>query len=243
MSIIANMAQTENGDGLYLLTVYGHSVIYADSVCFFTDYEKALRVQKDLQDKIDIYKKEEKEHWKDRCWVNPKYVSKEYGNPTAVVVKVSYDEFDKVRPEYADIIKNQINPRPLKEIPSSGPGCWFDSLKSAKKRYDEKVGALCDSLDGHNAYTKTKGTQTSPSSLYVVTDYHMDDDYMNSKIIGVFTDPELAQDAQSKVGASYGLDVVHGTWSEKNFVELIGFDCNESIDPKEINYYRMKIVI
>lgn len=231
-------SQTNNGDCLYLLTVFSHSLSYADSVCFFTDYQRAVSIKTKLQEKIDSYMIEQKEYWKDRCFVNPEYV-KEYGNPTAVVVRIPFDELDQVSRKYADIVKNQVNPRPLKELPSSGPGCWFDYLKSAKKDHDDKAGALCESINNaHKAHTKTKGTQTRPSTLYVVTDFHMDEDFLNSKIIGVFTDPELAQDAQSKVGASYGMDVVFSTWSEKHFVELVGL---EDVDPKEVDYLRMKI--
>jgi len=235
--------QTENGDCLYLLTVFSHSVCYADSVCFFTDYERAVTVKTQLQDRIDAHLIEQKEYWKNRCWVNPKYV-KDYGNPIAVVVKVSYSELNKVTPEYVELVKNYTNPRPLKEIPSSGPGCWFDYLKSEKKEYDEKTGAVCESFDAHNAETKnkSKGTQTRFPALYVVTDYFMDENYKNSKLIGVFTDPELAQDAQAKVGMIYGLDVVYSTYSDKNFVELIGLD-DKSIDPEEVQFHRMKITI
>ncbi len=233
--------QTDNGDCLYLLTVYSHCVSYADSVCFFTDYERAVSVKTELQEKIDARMIEQKEYWKDRCWVNPEYV-KEYGNPLAVVVKVPYSEFDKVTQEYKDVVINTTNPRPLKELPSSGPGCWFDFLKSGKKEYDEKTGALCESVDAHNADTKTKGTQTKSHVLYVVTDFYMDENYSNSKVVGVFTDPELAQDAQAKVGASYGLDVVYGTWDDKHFVELVGLDY-KYIDPKEVEFHRMKITV
>lgn len=233
--------QTDNGDCLYLLTVYGHSVTYVDSVCFFTDYERANSIKTQLQEKVDAYLIEQKEYWKDRCWLNPKYV-KDYGNPTVVVVKVPYSELDKVTPGYADIMKNCTNPRPLKELPSSGHGCWFDHLKSAKNKYDEKTGALCETFDAHNADTKTKCTQTRNTTLYVVTDFYIDEDYMNSKIVGVFEDPELAQEAQAKVGKSYGLDVVHSTWGEKNFVELIGLD-DKNIDPEEVQFHRMKITI
>lgn len=236
-------SQTDNGDCLYLITVFSHIVSYADSVCFFTDYERAVRIKTQLQDRIDAYLIEQKEYWKDRCWVNPEYV-KEYGNPSVVILTVPYSELDKTTPEYSEIIKNYTNPRSLKDLPSSGPGCWFDYIKSAKKEYDEKAGALCETFDIHNAEAKitSKGTQTMFPTLYVVTDYIMDENYKNSKLIGVFTDPELAQDAQAKVGMSYGLDVVYNTWNDKHFVELIGMD-DMSIDPEEVQYYRMKITI
>ena len=228
--------QTDNGDCLYLLAVFSHSVSYADSVCFFTDYERAVSVKTRLQEKIDAYMIEQKEYWKDRIWVNPEYVKDYTGNPTATVLKILCSEFDKVTPEYKDIVESIENPRPLKELPSSGRGCWFDFLKSEKQQYDEKSGALCEIFDAHN-----KGTQTRFPALYVVTDYFINNDYLNSKLVGVFTDPALAQDAQAKVGAKYGLDVVFGTWNENHFVELVGFANDKQIDPEEISYYRMNI--
>ena len=238
--------QTDNGDCLYLLAVFSHCVSYADSVCFFTDYEHATSIKTRLQEKIDAYMKAQEEKWKDHyCWVNPKYVRNYTGNPTAVVLKVPYSELDQVTDEYKDIVENTQNPRPLKELPSSGRGCWFDFLKSEKKDFDEKISALCEADNSHNVATKveTKGTQTRFPALYAVTDYIMDNDYLNSKLIGVFTDPELAQDAQAKVGASYGLDVVFGTWNDKHFVELVGFANEKQIDPEEISYYRMRISV
>lgn len=228
--------QTDNGDCLYLLTVYSHCVYYADTVCFFTDYERVVSVKTKLQEKIDAHIIQQKKYWKDRCWVNPNYV-RDYGNPIVVVVPVPYSELDEVQPEYRDIVEKYKNERPLKEIPSSGPGCWFDHLKRAKKEYDEKTGALCQLLDDNCATT-----QTRLHELYVVTNFYMDENYSNSKLIGVFNDPEMAQEAQAKVGQSYGLDVVYGTWNEKNFVELVGIG-NESIDPEEVQYHRMKITV
>ena len=228
--------QTDNGDCLYLLTVFSHSVSYADSVCFFTNYDRAINVKTELQEKIDAYMIEQKEYWKGRVWVNPKYVRDYKGHPTAVVLKVPYSELDQVTPEYRDIVEGIDNPRPLKELPSTGRGCWFDFLKSEKKGYDEKIGAICESFDALN-----KGTQTRFPALYVVTDYFINNDYLNSKLVGVFTDPALAQDAQAKVGANYGLDVVFGTWGDNHFVELAGFADDKQIDPEEISYYRMNI--
>lgn len=233
--------QTDNGDCLYLLTVFSCSVCYVDSICFFTNFERANNIKMQLQEKIDAYIVKQKNYWKDRYWVNPKYV-KEDGNPTAIVVKVPYSKLDKVTHEYVDIVKNYTNSRPLKDIPSSGTGCWFDYMKTAKKEYDKKTGASCENFDAHNAVTKTKCTQTRNSTLYVVTDFYIDEDYMNSKVVGVFVDPELAQDAQAKVGKYYGLDVVHSTWGEKHFIELIGLD-GTNIDPEEVHYHRMKITM
>jgi hypothetical protein len=152
-------SQTDNGDCFYLLTVFSHSVCYVDSVCFFTDYKRAVSIKTQLQDRIDAYLIEQKEYWKDRCWVNPKYV-KEYGNPTVVVLTVPYSELDKATPEYSEIIRNYTNPRSLKDLPSSGPGCWFDYLKSEKKGYDEKTGAVCESFDAHNAEAEIKSKET-----------------------------------------------------------------------------------
>lgn len=254
--------QTDNGDCLYLLTVFSHNVYYADSVCFFTNYERAVNVKERLQEKIDARMKVLKESRKEQyCWVIPEYARNYTGNPTAVVLKVPYSELDQPMPEYKDIVENTKNPRPLKEFTSSGLCCWFDFLTLEKKAYDEKIGALCETSDAHNAEAKIQstGTQTRFPSLFVVTDFFIDENYLNSKLIGVFTDPELAQDAQAKVGASYGLDVVFRTWNDKHcvelvpfvvdtyrdkqFVELVGLVDDKKIDPEEVNYYRMRISV
>jgi hypothetical protein len=229
--------QTDQGDCIFLLTVFCPYAYGSESLCFFTDYERALSSKKKLQEVIDAYEKSDKEYSDNSCIrVNPILV-KEYGKPIAEVVKVLYSDFDKVTTGYTDIVTRYKNPWPLQDLPSSGRGCWFDFLKSEKKGYEQKQGALCETID-----QVTKGTQTRFQAMYVVTDFMADDNYLNSQVIGVFTDPELAQDAQAKVAKSYGV-VHYSSFGDKNFVELVGFTSDENINPHTIEYRKTSIIV
>lgn len=223
--------QTCQTDCLFLLTVYSPYVSYADSVCFFTDYERALNVKDRLQEKIEAFITEQQEYWKDRTFPITKYIT-----PVVVVVKVPYSESDNVQPMYVDIIRKNTNVTPLQNLPSSGPGCWFDFLKSEQRNVDEKSGALCESLND-----TSKVTQTMFQALYVVTDYFLGDDFLQSQVVGVFTDPSKAHDVQTKVAKNYGLDVLYNTYNDEHFIELVGFTDGKKIDPVEVNFHRMNI--
>jgi hypothetical protein len=186
-------------------------------VCWFTNYERAISEKAKLQEKIDLYQVKQKEYWKGRVWY-PEPLP-EYGNPLAEVVTIRYDDIDKVNPKYLDIIEKFNIKTPLNALPSTGYRCWFDFLKEQKQVFD-----------------KTTSSEKKFPPMYLVVDFCLGGDYVNSKIIGLFADPETAYNVQSKVLASYGMDIEFGTYDDKHYVPLYGYTNNNSIDPDEPDY-------
>jgi hypothetical protein len=210
-------------DNLYLLIVFSPYLTYCESVCFFTNYERAITEKAKLQEKIELYQAKQKEYWKGRVWYpEPLPV---YGNPLAEVVTIRYEDLDKVNPKYLDTIKEFNIKTPLNTLPSTGYSCWFDFLKEQKKVFDESVS---------NDMLQTK--RRFPP-MYLVVDFCLESDYVNSRIIGLFADPETAYNVQSKVLASYGMDVVFSTYDDKHYVPLYGYTDGTIIDSDE-PYYR-----
>jgi hypothetical protein len=227
--------QTEQRD-LYLMIVYSPYVSYAETVCFFTDYERALDEQTKLQVKIDAYQQKEKEYWKGRVWFpEPPPV---YGNPTVEIVKLVYADIDKVNPKYADVVQNVKNNKSLDSCPSTGTGCWFDFLKDQKKVFDDKVGTVVETEPSDNDdNVATKGIQTMFPAFYLVIDYILEDHYRKSQVVGIFSDPQLAHSVQGKVLASYGMDIVFSTIGDEHYVSLNAFMSDKCFDP-ETPYYK-----
>lgn len=231
--------QTDQSHCMYLLVVYSPYRFNCETICFFTNYERALGEKLKLQEKIDAHEIKQKNYWKGRVWYPGPQV--EYGNPKAEVVQVTCKSVGKVNPLYQDIVKNVEHKKPLASIPSSGRGCWFDYLKKQKIVYDNKKGAIVESVPHHHEDTskqkETKATQTMPTTMWIVIDFFMDEHYEKSQIVGLFADPQEAHDVQGKVLASYGMDdLVLSTYSDDHFVELCGLGFEDSIDPEEPNH-------
>ena len=203
---------------LYLLIVFAPYVRPCETVCFFSNYERAITEKVKLQEKIDIYQAKEKEYWKGRVWYPEPPPN--YGNPIAEVVTIRYEDIDKVHPKYQDTIKNFEVKTPLNATPSTGSGCWFDFLKQQKKVFDDDM----------------KQTPTKLLRMCLVIDFCLNEEYVNSKIIGLFTDPEAAYNVQSKVLSAYGMDILFGTYDDKHYVPLYGYINNNCIDPDEPYY-------
>lgn len=206
-------------DEAYLLIVFGPYVCYCEYVCLYTDYEQAIIEKVKLQEKIDVYQTNQKDYWKGRVWYpEPK---PEYGNPKVEVVTIKYDDFNKVNSLYIDIIdKNNIT-TPLDKTPSTGFDCWFDFLKDQKKEFDKQSS---------DTITRTF------YPMYLVIDFFLIEDYANSKVIGCFTDPETAYNVQSKVLASYGMDIVTETYDDKHYVPLYGCIDDTNFNPEKPYY-------
>lgn len=209
-------------DNLYLLIVFAPYVAYCETVCFFTNIERAITEKVKLQEKIDIYQAKQKEYWKGRVWY-PEPPPK-YGNPIAEVVTIRYEDIDKVNQKYQGVIENLTIKTPLDMTPSTGSGCWFDFLKEQKKVFNETIS------------NNVKQTQTKFPRMYLVIDFCLQGEYVNSKVIGLFTDPETAYNVQSTVLSSYGMDVVFGTYDDKHYIPLYGYIDDTSIDPDEAYY-------
>lgn len=200
----------------YLLVVYAPYLCYCEYVCFYTNYEQAIKEKLKLQEKINVYQEIEKEHWKGRVWYpEPK---PEYGNPKVEVVSIKYDEFNKVNLSYLDVIKKYNITTPLDKTPSTGTGCWFNFLKDQKQMFDKQ------------------SSKQSFFPMYLVIDFFLKEEYTNSTIVGFFRDPEMAYNVQSKVLSSYGMDVVFGTYDEKHYVSLYGCIDDTNINPEEPYY-------
>jgi hypothetical protein len=210
--------QIDISQDLYLLIVFAPSVTYCETGSFFTNYERAITEKLKLQEKIDLYQAKEKEYWKGRVFYPEP--PPEYGNPIAEVVTIRYEDIDKVNPKYQHINEKFNIKTPLNTTPTTGHRCWFDFLKEQKQVFDEKS----------ERFSKFP-------RLFLVIDYCFGGDYVNSKIVGLFTDPEIAYNVQSKVLASYGMDVVFGTYDDKHYVPLYGYVDDKCIDPDE-PYYR-----
>lgn len=200
-------------EDLYLLIVFSPYICYCESVCFFTNDVCANKEKRKLQKKIDIYQAKEKEYWKERVYypVSPP----QYTNPKAEIVKVKSEDIDRINPLYIDIINNYDIKTPLDKTPSTGKGCWFDFLKNQKKEY---------------------GKRTTERALYPVIDYFLKEKYLDSQVVGVFTNPETAYNVQSKILTSYGMNIVYSTYDDKHYVSLYGYIGDKYIDPEEPYY-------
>jgi hypothetical protein len=217
--------QTDNSECIYVLSVFHSFTSYSENLCLFTDYQRALNEQKKLQEKIDAYQK-------------TKDMFQKYKTPIVDVTKVKYCDFDKVHPEYADIVEKYEIKQPLMSIPSSGQGCWYEFLQNKTKDYEKRIGTLIEDVnDDITNNKKTKALQTRFQEMYIVTDFYGLKDISQSKIIGIFTNPRIAHEVQTKVLDSYAMDVYFTTYNEDHLVELQGFTNNDVIDP-EVVYYR-----
>lgn len=234
-----NMAcQTDiNSDCLYHMVVFSHNYVYCENITFFTRYERAMKEKVKLQEKIDTYQTKEKEYWKGRVHYPECEPQAEYNNPMVEIIKVMYRDFDKVSQEYIDAFEKHISKNHLMSISSSGKGCWFDYLKSAKKGYDNKSGAIVENVEDITfSNQNNKVTQTMFPAMYVVTDFYLGQEYYKSRIIGIFSDPQVAHDVQGRILASYGMDQMFSCINDKHHVELCAFVNNDCIDPDEPKY-------
>lgn len=223
---------------LYLMVVYSPYLSYAETVCFFSDYERALDEQAKLQVKVDAYQQKEKEYWKGRVWYpEPPPV---YGNPTVEIVKLAYADIDKVNPLYVDTVANVKTNKSLDSCPTTGRGCWFDFLKDQKKAVDDKVGAVVETEppSDNDDNVATKGTQTMYPAIYLVIDFILQENYRESQVVGVFSDPQLAHSVQGKVLASYGMDIEWSTIGEEHYVALYAYINDKCFDPETPYYAR-----
>lgn len=207
--------EKETAKDLYFLVVFSPYLAYCESVCFFTNYERAIVEKIKLQEKIDIYQAKQKEYWKGRVWYAEP--PPQYDNPKAEVITIKYEDIDTVNPLYIDISETYNTKTALDETPSTGYGCWFDFLKDQKKQL-------------------SKRTEGSQQALYPVVHYCLREKYLDSQVVGVFTDPETAYNVQSKILLSYGMDVVFSTYDDKHYVCLYGYIDDKHIDPEEPYY-------
>lgn len=208
-------SENNKSKDLHLLIVFSPYLSYCESVCFFTDYERAIVEKSKLQEKIDIYQIKQKEYWKDRVIYTHEFP--EYDNPQATVITIKSNDIDVINPLYKDIIENYHITIPLDETPSTGNGCWFDFLKEQKKEFSNRIGE-------------------TNQAMYLVVDFMLKENFKNSQVVGVFRNPETAYNIQSKVLLSYGMDVVFSTIDDKHYVSLHGYIDDKAIDPEEPYY-------
>lgn len=226
--------QTTNSDCVYVLSVFHPLVTFAETVAIFTNYERAIHEQRQLQEALN-------EYWK-RLEANEgvTYISfikrPKYNAPIADVTKVAYSDFDKMNPKYVE--KEEELLQSFNNMPYTGRGCWFDYLKKKQIDCDERNGDIIET------YENNKGVQTRFPEMYVVTHFHGGNDANKSELIGIYTNPKLAHNVQASVLHNNGRDVLFSTFyptiehgiERESFVELVAF---EHIDPKTVTYRRL----
>lgn len=206
MPTIATQTDTQEIHILYIT----RPVIYgSDIVGLFSDYEKAINAKDEI--------------------VQHFICKGDHIGYMIYIQTVGYTDFDKVHDNYSKIIKDFKFKSNFEDHKPSSEGLWNGWLALKMKEYNNKANSSVDIVEEN-----CKATQSAYTGIYIVGDFHSKE-MSKSDIVGVFTNPQLAQQAQESVLLSYCLSL-DNTYDDKHLVDLVGFPDIADIDKEVVKY-------